>query len=134
MDAGGFDVVIGNPPYVEFSRSRVEYQVRNFKTISCDNLWAYSLERSVDILNQTGRISLITPLSLVSTSRFGPAFNLLRSQAQHATFLNLAGDAHPSVLFAGVKMSYTILTFSKGQTASQNYTDGWRLSETTYSQ
>ena len=120
MNSGGFDVIVGNPPYVEFSRSKVNYQVKNFKTLPCDNLWVYSLERSVDILRESGRISLITPLSLVSTARFGPAYNLLCSHAQHATFLTLAGDAHPSVLFAGVKMSYTIFTFSKGKSYPRN--------------
>jgi hypothetical protein len=119
MSGGGFDVIIGNPPYVEFSRSKIEYQVRGFDTQSCDNLWAYSLERSIDLLSSKGRISLITPLSLVSTTRFGPALNLLCSNAQHATFLTLAGDAHPSVLFSGVKMSYTIFTFAKRQSELQ---------------
>ena len=63
MKNGGFDIIIGNPPYVEFSRSKVEYQVRGFVTQACDNLWTYSVERSVGLLNSTGRISLITPLS-----------------------------------------------------------------------
>ena len=119
MSDGGFDVIIGNPPYVEFSRSNVQYKVRDLRTLACDNLWTYSLERAVDLLSSTGRISLITPLSLVSTQRFGPAFKLLCSNARHATFLNLAGDAHPSVLFSGVKMSYTIFTLAKRQSELQ---------------
>jgi hypothetical protein len=113
MEDGGFDVILGNPPYVEFSRSKVKYQVRGFTTMTCDNLWSYIVERSVYLLKSRGRMSLITPLSLVSTSRFAPVFRLLSSTTQHATFLTLAGDAHPSVLFSGVKMSYTIFTYEK---------------------
>lgn len=58
-------------------------------------------------------MSLITPLSLVSSARFAPAYKLLTANADCATFLTLSGDAHPSVLFAGVKMSYTIFTYCK---------------------
>jgi hypothetical protein len=60
-------------------------------------------------------MSLITPLSLVSADRFGAAYKLLASTSDYATFLTLSGDAHPSVLFSGVKMSYTIFTYSKAR-------------------
>ena len=82
-------------------------------TAGCDNLWAFVVERSVSLIGPKGRMSLITPLSLVSSDRFGPAYNLLTSTSGCATFLTLSGDAHPSVLFSGVKMSYTIFTFYK---------------------
>ncbi len=117
---GGFDVIIGNPPYVEFSRSGVGYRLLNFQTAECDNLWAFLLERAVRLLASGARMSLITPLSLVSTDRFIPAFRLLVSQSDYATFLTLSGDAHPSVLFAGVKMSFTIFTSAKSQKRTVN--------------
>jgi hypothetical protein len=114
VSGGGFDAIIGNPPYVEYSRSGVGYQITTTPiTEKCDNLWAYVLERSINLLKATGRMSLITPLSLVSTERFSAAYGLLTSNAECATFLTLSGDAHPSVLFADVKMSYTIFTFAK---------------------
>jgi hypothetical protein len=71
------------------------------------------MERAIALLASGARISLITPLSLVSTARFIPALRLLASQSDYATFLTLSGDAHPSVLFAGVKMSFTIFTSAK---------------------
>jgi hypothetical protein len=63
---GGFDVIIGNPPYVEYSRSKLGYQLASMATTACDNLWAFVVERSMALLRAGGRISLITPLSLVS--------------------------------------------------------------------
>ena len=46
MFKGGFDVVIGNPPYVEYSKVRKEYQVRGFVTERCGNLYAFIIERN----------------------------------------------------------------------------------------
>jgi methylase of polypeptide subunit release factors len=113
LKSGGFDVIIGNPPYVEFSRSGVIYRLPAMATTGCDNLWAFVVERSINLIRPRGRMSMITPLSLVSADRFGAAYNLLTSTSDCATFLTLSGDAHPSVLFSGVKMSYTIFTYCK---------------------
>ena len=118
---GGFDVIIGNPPYVEYSRSGVGYRIPALVTAGCDNLWAFVLERALSLINPAGRMSLITPLSLVSTERFAPAYQLLASTASCATFLTLSGDAHPSVLFAGVKMSFTIFTYAKANHRSTEH-------------
>lgn len=48
----GFDVIIGNPPYVEYNK-KIQgiaisdlYKLVGYKTISCGNLYAYILERS----------------------------------------------------------------------------------------
>ena len=113
MNSGGFDVIVGNPPYVEYSRSKMSYTVRSNECGTCDNLWAFCLERSLSLLSSKGEISLIVPLSLVSTSRFSPALSLLKRN-RLCRLLTLSGDAHPSVLFDGVKMSYTILACSNG--------------------
>lgn len=115
VSSGGFDVVIGNPPYVEFSRSGVTYKVSNYATAECDNLWAFVLERALRLMSGGGRMSLITPLSLVSSARFAPAYQEVARVSRLATLLTLSGDAHPSVLFAGVKMSYTIFTCLKAE-------------------
>src|SRR4030067_2339993 len=42
----GFDVIIGNPPYVEYKDVRSAYTVQNFTTEECSNLFAFVLERS----------------------------------------------------------------------------------------
>lgn len=41
MQAGGFDVIIGNPPYVEYSKIRSDYKVRGYVTESCGNIYIY---------------------------------------------------------------------------------------------
>jgi len=49
MKNGGFDVIIGNPPYVAYGDVRDQYSIRNYKTESCGNLYAFMIERSLDI-------------------------------------------------------------------------------------
>src|SRR3989440_2786076 len=39
MKNGGFDVIIGNPPYVEYSKVRKEYMILGYETESCGNLY-----------------------------------------------------------------------------------------------
>ena len=45
MKRGGFDVIIGNPPYVEYKDVRSTYQVVGSSMAECGNLFAYVLER-----------------------------------------------------------------------------------------
>jgi len=75
---GGFDVIIGNPPYVEYNK-KIQgiaisdlYKLVGYKTISCGNLYAYILERSKKIMKQESFISMIVPLSGHSTERMAP--------------------------------------------------------------
>ena len=48
---GGFDVIIGNPPYVNYSKTKKEYRVieSNFETIKCGNLYALVTEKIFDL-------------------------------------------------------------------------------------
>ena len=43
MKNGGFDVIIGNPPYVEYSKVKKGYQILGFLTESAGNLYAMCL-------------------------------------------------------------------------------------------
>ena len=45
VNNGGFDVIIGNPPYVEYSKVN-DYKIRNYSTEECGNLYAFIVERS----------------------------------------------------------------------------------------
>ncbi|TXH60574.1 MAG: hypothetical protein E6Q89_00685, partial [Bacteroidia bacterium] len=45
-DKKGFDVIIGNPPYVVYAANSFEYKLKHYQTLSCGNLYAYCIERS----------------------------------------------------------------------------------------
>ena len=110
MQDGGFDVIIGNPPYVEYSEVKADYRLllEMYKTGTCGNLYAYCIERSIELLNDEGRWGMIVPLSGFSTDRMHSLQQLVmeRSSCLHLSFLS--GDANPSKLFEGVKFRLCI--------------------------
>ncbi|WP_395052471.1 Eco57I restriction-modification methylase domain-containing protein [Flavobacterium sp.] len=61
---GGFDVVIGNPPYVSVKSNY--YLEEKFNTISCGDLYALFYEKSINISNNKGIVGLITPSSFLT--------------------------------------------------------------------
>ena len=105
MNKGGFDVVIGNPPYVEYSKVRQIYTIRDYETESCGNLYAVSAERFLSLLRWASRYGIIVPISSVSTPRMLPLMRLAMSKSTiHVS--NFA--VRPSKLFDGVDMNLSI--------------------------
>lgn len=70
MRNGGFDVIIGNPPYIAMSKIRKEYTLRDFKTIKCSDVYALVQERCVQLLAYHGQCGMIVPLSLSFSGDF----------------------------------------------------------------
>ena len=67
MHQGGFDVIIGNPPYLE--TREVFYSTRHFACEDTGAIHAVCIERSLMLGARRGCISMIVPLALVSTQR-----------------------------------------------------------------
>ncbi len=63
----GFDVIIGNPPYLE--QRQIKYTVNGYKTGDSGAVHAYCIERSSLLLNKIGTLSMIVPLAIVCTQR-----------------------------------------------------------------
>lgn len=82
LSSGGFNVIIGNPPYVEYSKIRRNYTVQTYYTERCGNLYAFVIERSINLLNKNAFFSLIVPHSLAATYRSNPIQELLVSRTR----------------------------------------------------
>jgi hypothetical protein len=67
MRRGGFDVIVGNPPYVEYKKVRDTYRIEPcaYGTESAANLYAFCVERSGQMLRPDGRFGMIIPSSAV---------------------------------------------------------------------
>jgi len=100
MSNGGFDVIIGNPPYVEYSKVRRAYQVRDFATESCGNLYAMCAERSVKLLGNSCRFGFIVQAPIVSTQRMAAVRSLMTENSD--ILLYSTYDDRPSKLFDGM--------------------------------
>ena len=68
MSEGGFDVVIGNPPYVH--KNKIGYLLDDFETRELPDIYAPCLERALSLLKVDGRMAMITPHSLMQSRHF----------------------------------------------------------------
>jgi len=107
MHDGGFDVIIGNPPYVEYPQVRDEYTISGYETISCNNLYAFVTERSATLLKTNGLCGFIVPISAFSNqSMEGMQKFLKRFDLYVSTF-----HQRPAQLFDGVLQRLSIFIF-----------------------
>jgi len=118
MSSGGFDVIIGNPPYV--STSKVDYvlQTTDFKSLNGKNLYSLVMERSLQLNKPFGYFGMIVPVSIISGDGFIEAikqFSKLLSWV--SSFSN-----RPGKLFSGVEQRLTIL-LSKHQSGFVHSTE-----------
>lgn len=119
---GGFDCIVGNPPYVEISSMRNNYLPLNeFSTLGCGNLYSLVLEKTIkDMCSSNSVIGFIVPLSFVSTKRMKPIRDLYVSKCSNIKVMNFAD--RPSCLFVGVHQKLTILFARVGMGTDAVYT------------
>jgi len=105
--AGGFDVIVGNPPYKVFSSSEVGYDLISgaFQSFDCKNLYAFVAERSLKLGVPQGSVSMIVPLTITSSERVTSIQDLLLS---HGLLAMVSFPRRPESVFDGVEMPVTI--------------------------
>ena len=131
MSNGGFDVIIGNPPYLEFSE--VDYTTQqNYKCIESGAVHALCIERALTLCVRGGGISMIVPLALVSTQRMTVLQHMLEKN-RDCWYSNFSW--RPGKLFDTVNRALTIFIsikpFDKGNTYSTCYTK-WKAKKRGY--
>lgn len=107
IQRGGFQVIIGNPPYVEYKDISHQYQVRDFATLRCGDLYAYSLERSQQLISKDGCMGFIVPISAFVTDGF---ISLQEYLIKRTSMMWVSSYANrPSQIFDGAQKRVTIL-------------------------
>ena len=102
-DHGGFDVIIGNPPYVTFTDKSLPYKVNAYETYESKNLFALVGERCIYISHDHSSIGYIIPLSGLSINGFSKFQKLIYNNTISWNSY-YSGDRNPSELFTGVKI------------------------------
>ena len=111
MAAGGFDAVIGNPPYIA-KRKIKDYTYSGFATDDCPDIYAPCMERSASIIRQGGAFSMIVPISFQFSEDFAKAREIM-SHYLPARWVSTYSRNPASLFDAAVGVRSTILVSRK---------------------
>ena len=120
MHEGGFDVIIGNPPYLE--AKEVLYSPRYFETESSRAIHAMCVERGTSLCKGDGGVSMIVPLALVSTQRMKVLQHLLEKN-RDCWYSNFAW--RPGKLFDTVNRALTIFLSTKPKKSGSTFSTAY---------
>ncbi len=95
---GGFDVIIGNPPYVEWKEKEAPYKISS--RLKCGNLYGFCAERCLS-LGLDGAFSFIVPVAITCSKRMGGVIDILRRKSTAIWFSSF--DDRPGKLFEMVE-------------------------------
>ena len=119
---GGFDVVIGNPPYVrmELIKSVKPYLEKHY-VVAADraDLYAYFFERGIGVLKEGGRLGYISSSTFFRT---GSGENLRRFLGDRVT-VEAVVDFGDLQIFEGVTTYPAIVTLRKGASGQSEAVD-----------
>lgn len=114
MQAGGFDAIIGNPPYIriqtmkEWAPTEVELYKRLYRSASSGNydIYVVFVEKALSLLNKAGRMGFILPHKFFN-SQYGESLREIISKGRHLSHVVHFGDQQ---VFTGAT-TYTCLLF-----------------------
>lgn len=120
FERGGFDIVIGNPPYgAKISDADKKFFKKNFlcaKTVSgkqkgSTDTFALFIERAFNLCKTGGFVSFIVSLSVISSDSMTALHNLLEKNCR-VIQVSSYSDA-PKKVFSAVSFSTAIVSFTK---------------------
>ena len=119
-DNGGFDIIVGNPPYgAKISAADKKVVKKTFlctKTISgkqkgSTDTFALFIEKSFNLCNKGGIVNLIVSMSIISSDSMTALHNLLEKNCRVIRIVPFSD--HPQRVFAAVAFSTAIISFKK---------------------
>ena len=118
FEKGGFDVVIGNPPYVSHDRIdnkgylKVNYSCYN----SFTDLYSFFFEKGIAILKENGYLYFITSNSFLRAEYGTPLRKILSTQTSLVEIINI----DDSQIFGDAIVNTVMLCFVKGKFLPEN--------------
>ena len=126
--AGGFDVVLGNPPYVrmELIKPMKPWLEKRYEVVSDRaDLYAYFFERGIKLLKPGGRLGFISSSTFFKTGSGAPLRDFLRTKATLESVVDF-GDHQ---IFEGVTTYPAILTMRAGGPPAGHDLHFWKIGE-----
>jgi len=114
IERGGFDVVIGNPPYIRVSKldQSSKDAVATFETKKCPDFYAICFERALSLLSPTGRQSFIVMLNLAFSDQYSDLREVIFERGASEWWSTFG--KWPTQLFKGVRVANTLLVLGPG--------------------
>ena len=100
---GGFDVVIGNPPYVNIKNIPYDFPDNSYRCLDCKDLFAITVERSFQLLSDFSKSGFIIPLSGLSTESMLSFRKHVFSGRYSSWNSYYSASDQPASLFSGVR-------------------------------
>lgn len=113
-----YDIIVGNPPYVEDSKSGLSPENRY------GNIYANVLENAGKHLKPNGSMGFVIPLSYVATPRMSKIRDVLYSYVPEQYILSYSD--RPDCLFSSVHQKLCILIGRNKNTEKKVYTGNYR--------
>ncbi len=131
MKRGGFDAVVGNPPYVRiqgFDRTQVDYFTKNYRSaFKSYDIYVVFVERALSMLNRSGVLGYILPHKFFN-AQYGEHLRGLMSDGRHVSKVIHFGDQQ---VFEGATTYTCLLFLSKAPRdnfsfSNVNHLERWR--------
>lgn len=110
FENGGFDVVIGNPPYVQVK----DDYYKNYFTQKCFDLYALFFEKGINLNKANGYFGFITPSLFIKGMRYDLLRKYILDNVQIVEIIEMGDD-----VFSNVQMPTAISIFIKKKMKNQ---------------
>ncbi|HNI11687.1 MAG TPA: N-6 DNA methylase, partial [bacterium] len=114
MKRGGFDAIVGNPPYLKIEHisetDRAYFSNKYRSYFKRYDTYGVFVEKAVILLNQDGLSGMIIPSTILNNLSFSSLRNVLLERTSIIRITNLGGN-----VFKNVNNDTLILLFSKAQ-------------------
>lgn len=116
FDGGGFDVVIGNPPYIfarggNFDKETKQYFYDNFQLASYQlNTFLLFIDRAYQLLKPGGYLGFIVPNTWLTIDTFSQLRKFLLEETSGLQIINIFDK-----VFGGANVDTCMLIFNKGK-------------------
>lgn len=127
---GGFDVVVGNPPYVNVENLKSDIRNALFETYTCcrgrTDIYVVFIQKALlSLLKANGLTSFIIPYAFTNQN-YG---QLMREELIHSTWIKEIIDLSNYYVFDGVGVKNIIITYQKSIQKRETYVAKYNSSD-----